>query len=169
MRDIPEDEKIKIAKVRIASFGAALELPQCCYVTRKSPRSLCSRSFFARFRSPFASMRIRNPSAFNSQRCSLSFRKKSPPSATSRGRAIKPVVPPQFSMQSCIPSFGYMTIPYRDNGRIRRCLLSGCYTAVQHAALGRNSEGLRCRLTPNPARCEGKLISYWFPVVAFVK
>ena len=98
----------------------------------------------------------------------LAFAKKSPPSATSRGRAIKPVVPPQFSMQSCIPSFGYMTIPYRDNGRIRRCLLSGC-AAVQHAALGRNSEGLPCRLTPNPARCEGKLISYWFPVVAFVK
>ena len=57
-------------------------------------------------------------------------------------------------------------ILYRDNGRTRRCLLS---EAVQHAALGRNSEGLRCRLTPYPARCEGKLISYWFPVVAFEK
>ena len=67
----------------------------------------------------------------------LVFAKKSPPSATSRGRAIKPVVPPQFSMQSCIPSFGYMTIPYRDNGRIRRCLLSrGCSTCCSREEFG---------------------------------
>ena len=30
--------------------------------------------------------------------------------------------------------------------------------AVQHAALGRNSEVLRCRLSPCPARCEGRMI-----------
>ena len=30
--------------------------------------------------------------------------------------------------------------------------------AVQHAALGRNSEVLRCRLSPCPARCEGRMV-----------
>ncbi len=126
------------------------------YVTRKSFRSLCSRNFLLVSVARSHLCKIKTLRLLFRRDAHLAFAKKiSSSSATPEDeRLTRGTTSIQYA-ENAYPHSGTCSYPIAITDASGDAYLAG---AVQHAALGRNSEVLRCRLSPCPARCEGRMV-----------